>query len=169
MIQFTADAGGVSRSLGIVPGVDRVGSLVWAAALLATAFACGGAPDHPPADTIGSESQAAPAPPASAPVPTDEQGRLARGGDVFNGRVAGGICFTCHGQNGGGSQLAPNLRDQTWIHGDGGVEFIAEIIRTGVAEPKQHPSAMPGFAGMLSDDQIGAVAAYVHSLSRGGA
>lgn len=167
MAKVTTGAGGVSRSLGFVPALCRVTSPVRAAALLASAVACGGAPDHPPGDTVSAESRAAPAPPV-APVPADEQGRIALGGDIFNGRAAGGVCYTCHGQDGTGTQLAPNLRDQTWIHGDGRVEFIANVIRTGVAQPKQHPSAMPGFAGMLTDDQIGAVAAYVHSLSRGG-
>lgn len=128
--------------------------------------ACGGAPDHPPTDTVAATPEAGPAPPATAAVPPDAQGRVALGGDIFNGRAAGGICFTCHGADGVGTPLAPSLRDQSWIHGDGSIEFIANTIRTGVPAPKQYPSAMPAFASLLSDDQIRAVAAYVNSLSR---
>ena len=137
------------------------------AAMVVAVTACGGAPDHPLTDTVAVEPEARPAPPASTPVPADEQGRIALGGDIFNGRAAGGICFTCHGQNAIGTQLAPSLRDQSWIHGDGSVEFIANTIRTGVPAPKQYPSVMPAFESLLSDDQIRSVAAYVNSLSRG--
>lgn len=133
------------------------------------AAACGGAPDRPPTDTVAGESQAPVVPAAATPPPAGEQGRLALGGDIFNGRAAGGICFTCHGQNAVGTQMAPNLTDQTWIHGDGSVEFIANTIRTGVPQPKEYPAMMPPFAGMLTDDQIRAIAEYVYSLSRPGA
>lgn len=142
--------------------------------LLAAAVAtvgCGGAPDHSP-DTVAVGSppttQSPQLPPTPRAVPTDSAGLVAVGGEIFNGRAAGGICFTCHGQNGGGTQLAPNLRDQTWINGDGSLEFIANTIRTGVPNPKQYPSAMPPFAGMLDERQIRAVAMYVRSLSAAG-
>lgn len=141
----------------------------WLVAMAMIAAACGGAPDRPPTDTVAGESQAPVVPAAATPPPAGEQGRLALGGDIFNGRAAGGICFTCHGQNAVGTQMAPNLTDQTWIHGDGSVEFIANTIRTGVPQPKEYPAMMPPFAGMLTDDQIRAIAEYVYSLSRPGA
>lgn len=139
---------------------------------MAAAVGCGGAPDHP-RDTVAVGSPPttqSPQLPAGtgAQVPTDSAGLVALGGEIFNGRAAGGVCFTCHGPNGVGTQLAPNLGDQTWIHGDGSLEFIANTIRTGVPNPKQHPAAMPPFAGMLDEQQIRAVATYVRSLSTGG-
>ena len=141
--------------------------LVAAVAAVAAMTACGGAPDHPPTDTVAVTPEVRAAPPSTTAVPSDDRGRIALGGDIFNGRAAGGICFTCHGRNAIGTQLAPNLTDQTWINGDGSVEFIANTIRTGVPAPKQYPSAMPAFGSLLSDDQIRSVAAYVNSLSPG--
>jgi cytochrome c oxidase cbb3-type subunit 3 len=70
-------------------------------------------------------------------------------------------CAACHGDAGQGdrAQGAPTLNDAIWLYG-GSREKIAESVtyaRFGV---------MPGWAGRLSEDEIRAVAAYVHS--RGG-
>lgn len=141
----------------------------WLVAVAMVAAACGGAPDHPPTDTVAAESQAPVVPTPATPPPADEQRRISLGGNIFNGRAAGGICFSCHGPDAVGTPLAPSLRDQTWIHGDGSVELIASTIRTGIPQPKEYHTAMPGFAGNFSDDQIRAIAVYVNSLSRPGA
>lgn len=137
-----------------------------AAVVTASAAACGGAADHPPTDTVATDSSSPTGAPVATPAPTDSQGRVALGGEIFNGRAAGGMCFTCHGQNGAGTALAPSLRDRTWIHGDGSGQFIANTIRTGIPNPKQYPAAMPGFGATFTDQQIDAIAAYVYSLSR---
>lgn len=149
------------------PATDTTATLMILVATVAAMTACGGAPEHPPADSVAVVPEAGAPPPGPTAAPTDDQGRIALGGDIFNGRAAGGFCFTCHGQNGIGTQLAPNLTDETWIHGDGSVEFIANTIRTGIPTPKQYPSAMPAFGSQLSDEQIRSVAVYVNSLSRG--
>lgn len=70
-------------------------------------------------------------------------------------------CAACHGEAGEGdrSQGAPTLNDAVWLYG-GSREKIAESVtnaRFGV---------MPAWAGRIGEDQIRAVAAYVHS--RGG-
>ena len=70
-------------------------------------------------------------------------------------------CAACHGDAGQGdrTQGAPTLNDAVWLYG-GSREKIKETVtyaRFGV---------MPGWADRLSEDQIRAVAAYVHS--RGG-
>jgi cytochrome c oxidase cbb3-type subunit 3 len=70
-------------------------------------------------------------------------------------------CAACHGDAGQGdrTQGAPTLNDAVWLYG-GSREKIAETVtyaRFGV---------MPGWADRLSEDEIRAVAAYVHS--RGG-
>ena len=89
---------------------------------------------------------------------------VALGDSIFHGRAAGGICFTCHGPDAKGTALAPDLTDATWINIDGSRAAIANIVRTGVLQPKQHPGPMPPFAG-FTDQQLQAVAAYVYSLS----
>lgn len=149
------------------PVACTTATLMILAATLAAMTACGGAPDHPPTDTVAATPEAGAARSPTTAVPTDDKSRIALGGDIFNGRAAGGICFTCHGQNAIGTALAPNLSDETWINGDGSVEFIANTIRMGVPAPKQYSSAMPAFGSLLSDDQIRSVAAYVSSLSPG--
>jgi cytochrome c oxidase cbb3-type subunit 3 len=70
-------------------------------------------------------------------------------------------CAACHGETGVGdrAQGAPNLTDAIWLYG-GSREKVKETVtyaRFGV---------MPGWAGRLTEDEIRAVAAYVHS--RGG-
>ncbi len=71
-------------------------------------------------------------------------------------------CAACHMENGTGdrAQGAPNLVDAIWLYG-GTRETITETVynaRFGV---------MPAWAGKLSEDEIRAVATYVHSLGGG--
>jgi cytochrome c oxidase cbb3-type subunit 3 len=85
---------------------------------------------------------------------------------IFNQR---GTCFTCHGERGGGMpNLGPDLRDPTWLHGDGSFRSILRVIDEGVAVPKASPIGMPSFEGRLSESQRYHVAAYVYSLSHPG-
>src|SRR5690606_15372274 len=102
----------------------------WSAAALAlsvfTLAACG--------DQAGN-GQVQEQPTAQQPQqPAGEGGDLvAQGQQLFNGQ---GICFTCHGMNGTGGQLAPDLTDGNWLWIDpaaGDVETqIATLIETGV-------------------------------------
>ena len=78
-----------------------------------------------------------------------------------------GNCYTCHGQNALGTPLAPNLRDSVWLHIDGSVGQIIEIVKSGVPKPKQHPAPMPPMGGArLKDAEIEAVARYITSLTK---
>ena len=89
-----------------------------------------------------------------------------KGREVFNGR---GGCFRCHGENGHGSVRAPALDDATRLHLQTASydEVLARIL-TGVPKPKRHLFAMPPRGGAaLSDEETGAVAAYVFTLDRG--
>jgi mono/diheme cytochrome c family protein len=93
---------------------------------------------------------------------------VARGNDIFHGRAANGICYTCHGMNGigGTGGLGPNLTDDQWLNTDGSYGGIIETIRTGVAQPVEAPAPMPPMGGLaLSDEDLRAVAAYEYSLS----
>jgi hypothetical protein len=66
------------------------------------------------------------------------------------------------------ASLGPDLRDATWLHGDGSFRSILRVIREGVAAPKASPIGMPSFEGRLSAAQVYRVAAYVFSLSHPG-
>jgi mono/diheme cytochrome c family protein len=66
------------------------------------------------------------------------------------------------------ANLGPNLRDRTWLHGDGSFRSILRVIREGVAVPKAAPIGMPSFDRRLSESQLHHVAAYVFSLSHPG-
>jgi mono/diheme cytochrome c family protein len=77
------------------------------------------------------------------------------------------VCATCHGSDARGTQLAPPLRDQQWIHIDGSYEEIQRVVREGIADPKEFPVPMPrGGGGAFTDQQLREVAAYVFALSR---
>ena len=97
-----------------------------------------------------------------------DQATIALGKNVFEGRSGGAICFSCHGMNAKGVPgLGPDLTDKTWLHGDGGIAFLDSIVRTGVARPRQSPASMPPKGGAaLSDEQVKAVVAYIHSLRK---
>jgi mono/diheme cytochrome c family protein len=92
---------------------------------------------------------------------------VALGDSIFHGKAAGGICFVCHGPDAKGLPgLAPNLTDKTWLHGDGSLTFIVDLVTKGVPKPKQAAGPMlPKGGANLTTGQIRAVAAYVYSLS----
>lgn len=140
------------------------------ALLLPLLVACGGdageAPPPSTGDTIASQPTT-PAPQATGPLPAGVTAEMVQQGrEIFHGQ---GICFTCHGQEGQGSALAPAMNDGTWlwVTGDGDqMEQIETIIRTGVSQPKEYPAPMPPMGGAsLSEDQLRSVAAYVYSLN----
>ncbi len=117
----------------------------------------------PPDTTAGEATPAEPAPQVALPEGVTQQ-MVTAGEQVFTGA---GNCFTCHGQGGAGTPLAPVLNDSEWLHIDGALEAIEGIVRAGVPQPAQFPAAMPPMGGaQLSDDQIRDVAAYVFSISR---
>jgi mono/diheme cytochrome c family protein len=77
-----------------------------------------------------------------------------------------GNCFTCHGQAGAGTGLAPALNDAKWINIDGSYASIQQIVTSGVPAPKEHAAPMPAKGGAaLTDQQVKQVSAYVYSLS----
>jgi len=94
--------------------------------------------------------------------------QIARGDSIFHGRLAGGICYTCHGADARGiNGIAPNLTDTLWLNGSGSYSFIIELVSRGVPRPKQAIAPMQPMGGArLNAQQIRAVASYVLSLSR---
>ena len=108
----------------------------------------------------------APAAPGAGEPSTDPQ-MIAQGQSIFRGQAAGGTCFTCHGPDAKGTQLAPDLTDAQWLNADGTYASIVTTITTGVSKPKQYASVMPPMGGaQLTPEHVRAVAAYVYSLSR---
>ena len=92
------------------------------------------------------------------------QAQVDEGKQIFHGP---GACFGCHGQNAAGGPLAPPLNDNTWLHIDGSLEAITQIITAGVPQPKQFPAPMPPKGGAsINDAQVRSVAAYIFSISR---
>jgi mono/diheme cytochrome c family protein len=100
--------------------------------------------------------------------PATSPATIALGDSVFHGRTGGALCYVCHGPTGKGmAGLGPSLIDKEWLHGDGSVAFIARIVTEGVPKPKKTAGPMPPKGGgNLSELQVSAVAAYVHSLSQ---
>jgi mono/diheme cytochrome c family protein len=93
---------------------------------------------------------------------------IAMGDSIFHGQAGGGTCYVCHGQDGGGSAVGANLKDGEWLHSDGSMAGITGTIKNGVPKPTKAPAPMPPMGGAaLSDDQVKAVATYVHSLGGG--
>jgi mono/diheme cytochrome c family protein len=92
---------------------------------------------------------------------------VALGERIFHGEVGGATCMTCHGANGKGSSLGPDLVSNKWMWSDGSFKGIAKTIADGVMQPKRYRSAMPPMGGsQLTDDQVLAVAAYLWSLNQ---
>lgn len=136
-----------------------------------TAIACGGG-DSVEGGSPGETNRGAVAPTPPAPGSGDAgqitPDMVALGNEVFHGRRANGICYTCHGMDatGGAGGLGPNLTDDEWLHGDGSYDAITGTIRTGVPQPVSAPAPMPPMGGAsLSEKDLRAVAAYVYSLS----
>lgn len=130
-----------------------------------------GRPNLPRADLPRDDTRDADGDPAGtaaevdlAPGVTQEQFEAGR--DLYAGRAA---CQACHGPNGTGSALGPDLTDGQWLHIAGsGLDELAEVIRTGVQQPQEHPGPMPPMGGAsLTDEELQALAAYVASISQG--
>ena len=81
------------------------------------------------------------------------------------GRVGGAACTGCHGSDGGGTTLGPDLTGKRWLWSDGSYEGIRSTITSGVAEPRKYRAPMPAMGGaQLTPDEVAAVAAYVWAL-----
>jgi mono/diheme cytochrome c family protein len=86
-----------------------------------------------------------------------------QGQQLFNS-----VCVACHGPGGEGTQLAPSLRDEDWIHITGEIDEITNLVRTGVPDPEEYPIPMPPLGGgAFTEAELRAVAAYVYALRHG--
>jgi len=107
--------------------------------------------------------------PDSATLPVAEgttREMVVLGDKLFHGQIAGASCMGCHGSEGTGTPLGPDLTANRWLWSDGTAPGIAATIRVGVSQPRHYRSPMPAMGGaQLSIDQVNAVAAYVWGLS----
>jgi len=67
-------------------------------------------------------------------------------------------CASCHGLQGGGG-IGPNLVDKFWMNGNGKPISVAQLIKDGVPA-----KGMPPWGAILSESELYAVTAYVHSM-----
>jgi cytochrome c oxidase cbb3-type subunit 3 len=76
---------------------------------------------------------------------------LAAGETIFKEK----LCATCHGQQGEGNVIGPNLTDKYWLHG-GTVADLFEVIKNGVPAKGMTP-----YKDQLSDEKILQVASFI--------
>lgn len=133
-------------------------------ALLASLAVAGAAPavaqTSDAAATPAKPEAAAPAGAAAAYSPE----LVAKGDALYHGT---GNCYACHGSKAEGL-VGPNLTDAEWIHSKGSYDEIVAQINHGVTKEESKTGIpMPAKGGgTLSDDDVKAVAAYVHSLAQ---
>lgn len=126
--------------------------------------ACGGGTDQS-GDSAAAGTTVAAVDPATLDPATITPQELALGDSLFHGLIGATSCQACHGPDGKGGTVAPDLTDSTWLHSDGSYGAIYKQIETGVMQPKQYMGVMPPFGGApLTPEKHRAVAAYVYSL-----
>jgi quinohemoprotein ethanol dehydrogenase len=87
-------------------------------------------------------SEPTPATTSTAPAPS----QAASGEKLFSDN-----CESCHGTNGAGGHIGPNLQKSS----------VAESLAKVEKQVRNGGAVMPPFKGVLSDEQIDAVAHYV--------
>ncbi len=87
----------------------------------------------------------------SPPLTSEEE--LAEGKEIFTTN-----CAACHGPQGQGNQIGPNLTDEYWLHG-GSNDDIYRVISEGVIE-----KGMQAWKNILTPDQLLKVTSYVISI-----
>jgi cytochrome c oxidase cbb3-type subunit 3 len=82
------------------------------------------------------------------------------GAKAVLGKAKFTACAACHGEDGKGNQAmgAPNLTDKIWLYG-GNISSIVEGINKG------RKNQMPAYKGVIDEDKLHLLAAYVWSLS----
>jgi alcohol dehydrogenase (cytochrome c) len=94
----------------------------------------------------GGNDEASSPPPAATTATETGNGQAASGADLFSSN-----CESCHGPNGAGGHVGPDLQKSSKAENLAAVE---KQVRNG-------GGAMPAFANVLSDEEIDMVAHYV--------
>lgn len=121
------------------------------------------APNPPPVIAGFGAAGAAEVPTLAADAPAGvTQEMVDSGAQLF-----GTVCTACHGPGGAGTPAGPTLSDATWINIGGSYDEIVGVIQSGVANPQEHPGAMPPLGGgNFNADEVRELGAYVFALSR---
>ena len=120
----------------------------------------------PPSPPVGTAAAVAALPPEGVNKDAGEGATVALGQQVFDGKVGGAPCTGCHGSDGKGTPLGPDLTSGKWVWSDGSVNGLKKTITAGVPNPKNYRGPMPPMGGaQLSPEQVDAVAAYVQALA----
>jgi glucose/arabinose dehydrogenase/mono/diheme cytochrome c family protein len=121
----------------------------------------------PAGNIVASSAQPPESDTENLPVPAGSTADMVQlGARIFHGLVGEASCTGCHGANGTGSPLGPDLTKKEWMWSDGSFAGILKVIEEGVPKPKKFRSPMPPMGGaQLSDTQASALAAYVWGLS----
>ncbi len=102
----------------------------------------------------------------SALPPGTTREMVALGDRIYHGEVGGASCIGCHGANGKGTVLGPDLTAKNLLWSDGSLEGLIKTITDGVPQPKKFRAPMPPMGGaQLTPEQVKSVAAYVWSLN----
>ncbi len=84
---------------------------------------------------------------------------LLEGGDLASGAsIFAKNCVACHGNNGEGNAIGPNLTDPNWLHG-GGIVNVFKSVKYGWPE-----KGMKSWQDDLSSYEMAQVASYVTSI-----
>jgi mono/diheme cytochrome c family protein len=94
----------------------------------------------------GGDDEASTAPPQATTAPETGAGQAMSGAALFSSN-----CESCHGTDGAGGHVGPNLQKSSVA---GNLAQVETQIRNG-------GGGMPPFAGVLSDEEIDTVANYV--------
>lgn len=115
----------------------------------------------------GTDANAGAAESANLPLPPGAtRAMVALGDRIYHGQAGAATCTACHGQEGKGSPLGPDLTAKRYLWSDRSYTGIMQSIREGVPRPKQYRSPMPPMGGAkLTQRELKALTAYVWALS----
>jgi len=149
--------------------MSEIGKSAWWIAIgitLLLAFACKEAAEAPPTASPQAEASSAKPTPATPPPAEPVAVDLAAGKTDY-----GSYCASCHGPEGAGDgALAATLNPKPARHSDGAYmnslsdEHLFKVIKFGGAAVGKSPMMVP-MNGMLSDQQIRNLVAFVRSLA----
>ncbi len=96
----------------------------------------------------------------TASLSSDELVLLTDASDIEEGKQVYNEmnCFACHGMNGEGNAVGPNLTDDFWIHGCS-FQNVFNIVKNG-----NPAKGMTAFKSQISDEKIQKVASFVLTL-----
>jgi mono/diheme cytochrome c family protein len=132
------------------------------AGLLLAFFACA----QPPSQSVDVVESEGVIEPEGLALPAGITDAMVQEGQQIYAGV--GICAACHGPGATGA-IGPNLTDTEWLTGNGEYEqIVAQILKGVTAAEATNPlgAIMPPKGGSgITEPQVGAVAAYVWTLS----